>query len=109
MGKTTSPRANKNHVSLLGKIHGDPHPYTHKDIDYVRFTLVTEGRRGYQEHHRILISGEGAHMVEDELLDGDLVAIEGRLQYRHRFVGEDQPRRREAEVFAYDILPLGSD
>lgn len=102
-----------NRIELIGNLTRDPElRYTPNGAAVATLGLATnrsyllEGERKEEvDFHKIIAWNKLAELCSQLLKKGNKVFISGRLQYRE-WEGQDQVKRREAEIVLEDMLVL---
>ena len=106
----------ENSVRLIGHVGADPEIKTLPSGEKMaKFNIAT--RRLYQDPkgelikettwHRIVVYGKNVKVVEDYVIKGKRVGIEGRLSNRS-YDAQDGSKRYITEIICSDVLLLGS-
>ena len=100
----------KNRVDLIGRLGNDPETRTVGDSNVVRFRLATFERwtdkktgekQERTEWHSVECWGRKADFVAQFCGKGDLVSVEGKIEYR-----EADDGRRYTDIRAHDVIRL---
>ena len=98
-------RRTLNKIMLIGRVTEAAKPSSTGHVDFFLETKARDRRSSRIHIHSITCSRAHVRTVARGLLEGDVVYVEGSVEYSYRH--DSYPKEPIAKIIALEIFPLG--